>query len=294
MSLPNRPEAASWRGEAEASGESSPSRVSLASAPLASWSRGLLRNERARRRSLVTTTRTPRPHPWRRSPSRRPLGASPLRDAAEDGHPLPRRAANDTPPRAPPPRGGRPFPRLPPPRRSRPGAPPGSRSLLPPDARSLPRVDQVPRGGGQELDPAHARRRAVVLPPRARRPPRFHRAHVPPAPPHRRRGSSRHRPPPGAPRRAVVERTTPGRRFGGVRARLLPLELRGGARRPRAAAHDLACGDVDAVHPSSNAFTQLPNGFDAPNLTVGTGARGRAGTRTELHAARGARVGGGD
>ena len=39
----------------------------------------------------------------------------------------------------------------------------------------------------------------------------------------------------------------------------------------RAAALDLACGDVDAVHPLSNAFTQLPNGFDAPNLTVGTG-----------------------
>jgi len=38
----------------------------------------------------------------------------------------------------------------------------------------------------------------------------------------------------------------------------------------RAAALDLACGDVDAVHPSSNAFTELPNGFDARNFTVGT------------------------
>ena len=102
MSLPNRPEAASWRGEAEASGESSPSRVSLASAPLASWSRGLLRNERARRRSLVTTTRTPRPQPWRRSsvaasPRRLPPSRTPLRT----GTLLPRRTANATPPARP-------------------------------------------------------------------------------------------------------------------------------------------------------------------------------------------------
>ena len=49
-----------------------------------------------------------------------------------------------------------------------------------------------------------------------------------------------------------------------------PSSSRGARAVARAAALDLACGDVDAVHPLSNAFTQLPNGFDAPNLTVGS------------------------
>ena len=78
-------------------------------------------------------------------PSAPPPSGTPLRT----GTLLPRRAANDTPPRAPPPRGGRPFPRLPPldvPFPARPRVPVPS---FPPTRAVSPRVDQVPRGGGQ-------------------------------------------------------------------------------------------------------------------------------------------------
>ena len=297
MSLPNRPEAASWRGEAEASGESSPSRVSLASAPLASWSRGLLRNERARRRSLVTTTRTPRPHPWRRSSVAASPRRLPLQDAAEDAAhrscpggpraaPSSRRAPPTTPPRAPlrlevddPSLDSHPLD-VPAPARPRVPVPSS------PDARSLPRVDQVPRGGGQELDPAHARRRAVVLPPRARRPPSLSSRSC------ASRASSsptRIEPPPSTARRPSTrcrgaddsQPTARGRELvyppsSSEEARAV---ARAARRRPRVRRRH-------AVHPSSNAFTELPNGFDArisPSVHFALAARA-SGRGPELHA----------